>query len=81
MLIVLFFRSNAQHLDFALELQNAFTEDAYSLHSAHNMGLALQRPLHPLLPGLAALGVPNLPGQPLAVQPAGASNYVQNTNI
>ena len=77
MLIVLFFRSNAQHLDLALELQNAFfTEGAYSLHSAHNMGLALQHHLHPLLPGLVAPGVPHLPGQPLLVQPAGASNYV-----
>ena len=76
MLIVLFFRSNAQHLDLALELQNAFTMGADSLHSAHNMGLALQRHLHPLLPGLAAPGVPHLPGQPLLVQRAGASNYV-----
>ena len=41
------------------------------------MVLALQQHLYPLLPGLAALGVPHLPGQPLPVQPDGASNYVQ----
>ena len=40
------------------------------------MGFVVQLDMHPLLPGLAAPGVPHLPGQPLLLQPAGASNYV-----